>query len=154
MAQTATVYLHPTHDKENNKMSYHFWRSQTSRNFIMDRLCTFSFVYHLSSMDFFYAALSATPVLINMYNERMVRWYKKTSVSKIDLIRLVHEGGFKKEPHVGLIRITDRNENEIDLQSFQVRPMKNKEILQTSGCRQIIERGDYLVWVGGFLFEI
>lgn len=86
---------------------------------------TFSFVYHCASYNFFFAAFSIIPVLVNIFNESSLNVYKRTCASKIELIRLVGEGGFKKDPYVSLVRITDRNEVDIPLQSYQVRPIKN-----------------------------
>ena len=149
MCEAAIVYLHPHFDK--NRFLYSFWRAQPQIRVINSYILTFIFMYQFLSLDFVLATMAFAPLWIINDSAAHKDNLSRIRVSKIELMRLVHDGGFRKEKHAGIIRVTDQHDNEFTLQSFQIRRLE-KSLLQR--FRDMIESGSWLVWAGSTILEV
>ena len=74
-------------------------------------------MYQLMACELLLASMALAPLWLLNHSAALKDNLNSVRASKIELIRLVHDGGFRKDAHVEIIRVTDQHENEFTLHS-------------------------------------
>ena len=149
MCETSIVYLHPYFDS--SRFLYKFWKAQPQTRAINSWILTFIVMYQLFASEVALASVALAPLWILNHSAVRMAELKQVRASKIELIRLVHGGGLRKEPHAEILRVTDQHENEIALHISQVKKLDKQHIEMFDS---MIGAGSWLVWADKTVFEI
>ena len=149
MCQTSIVYLHPHFDS--SRFLYKFWKAQPQTRVINSWILTFIVMYQLFASEIALASVALAPLWILNHSAVIKDGLSQVRASKIELVRLVHDGGFRKEAHAEIVRVTDQHENEFALHISQVRKLEKHHYDMFDS---MIGSGSYLVWADKTVFEI
>ena len=149
MGQTSTLYLHPHFDS--SRFLYKFWKAQPQTCIINSWILTFVAMYQLFACEIALASVALIPLWILNHTAALKADLSQVRASKIELVRLVHDGGFRKEAHAEIIRVTDQHENEFALHISQVRKLEKHHY---DMFHSMIGSGSWLVWADKTVFEI